>query len=245
MQGVAAAIDEPIAGGRHKVFGNHELAVIPQTSTIASHLPRAIGVAIAIDRARKLGVECCLARRRRRRLQLRRRLAEPRDRPGGAQHDGACRAPASSRAAALRLRGQRDRDQRALTCRMGRERALERGRPPLRERPTVMTLPRRSPLRARWPTGCARPAARPCSTSAPFATSAMQEPMSRPPTARPPTVRADLERDPLLATAAVARRGRCPHRGRARPMNTSRRGSASATSRSPPPGGPSSRARRR
>ena len=26
MQGVAAAIDEPIAGGRHKVFGNHELA---------------------------------------------------------------------------------------------------------------------------------------------------------------------------------------------------------------------------
>ena len=58
MQGVAAAIDEPIAGGRHKVFGNHELAVIPQTSTIASHLPRAMGVAIAIDRARKLGVAC-------------------------------------------------------------------------------------------------------------------------------------------------------------------------------------------
>ncbi len=57
MQGVAAAIDEPIAGGRHKVFGNHALAVIPQTSTIASHLPRAVGVAIAIDRARKLGVE--------------------------------------------------------------------------------------------------------------------------------------------------------------------------------------------
>ena len=58
MQGVAAAIDEPIAGGRHKVFGNHDLAVIPQTSTIASHLPRAMGVAIAIDRARKLGVGC-------------------------------------------------------------------------------------------------------------------------------------------------------------------------------------------
>ena len=58
MQGVTAAIDEPIAGGRHKVFGNHALAVIPQTSTIASHLPRAMGVAIAIDRARKLGVEC-------------------------------------------------------------------------------------------------------------------------------------------------------------------------------------------
>ena len=58
MLGVTAAGDEPIAGGRHKVFGHHDLAVIPQTSTIASQLPRAVGVAIAIDRARKLGVEC-------------------------------------------------------------------------------------------------------------------------------------------------------------------------------------------
>ncbi len=58
MLGVTAAVDEPIAGGRHKVFGHHELAIIPQTSTIASHLPRAVGVAFAIDRARKLGVAC-------------------------------------------------------------------------------------------------------------------------------------------------------------------------------------------
>ena len=36
-----AAADEPIAGGRHKVFGHPDLAVLPQTSTIASHLPRA------------------------------------------------------------------------------------------------------------------------------------------------------------------------------------------------------------
>ena len=43
MLGVTAASDEPIAGGRHKVFGHHDLAVIPQTSTIASHLPRAVG----------------------------------------------------------------------------------------------------------------------------------------------------------------------------------------------------------
>ncbi len=56
LLGVAAAADEPIAGGRHKVFGRRELAVIPQTSTIASHLPRAVGVAFAIERARKLGV---------------------------------------------------------------------------------------------------------------------------------------------------------------------------------------------
>src|SRR6266536_1334760 len=56
LLGVAAATDEPIAGGRHKVFGRHDLAIIPQTSTIASHLPRAMGVAFSISRAAKLGV---------------------------------------------------------------------------------------------------------------------------------------------------------------------------------------------
>src|SRR5262245_5855785 len=58
LLGMAAAVDEPIAGGRHKVFGHHGLAVIPQTSTIASHLPRAVGIAFAIERARELGVPC-------------------------------------------------------------------------------------------------------------------------------------------------------------------------------------------
>ena len=58
LLGMAAAADEPIAGGRHKVFGHADLAVIPQTSTIASHLPRAVGLALALDRATKLGVEC-------------------------------------------------------------------------------------------------------------------------------------------------------------------------------------------
>jgi 2-oxoisovalerate dehydrogenase E1 component len=46
---------EPIAGGRHKVFGHPDLAVVPTTSTIGSHLPRAVGVAFAIDRASKVG----------------------------------------------------------------------------------------------------------------------------------------------------------------------------------------------
>ncbi|MGI8667844.1 MAG: thiamine pyrophosphate-dependent enzyme, partial [Jatrophihabitans sp.] len=54
--GVAAATGEPIAGGRHKVFGNAELAVIPQTSTIASHLPRAIGLAFSLGRAKRVGL---------------------------------------------------------------------------------------------------------------------------------------------------------------------------------------------
>ncbi len=57
LAGMVAATDEPIAGGRHKVFGRHDLAVIPQTSTIASHLPRAVGVAFAIGRAARLGIE--------------------------------------------------------------------------------------------------------------------------------------------------------------------------------------------
>jgi 2-oxoisovalerate dehydrogenase E1 component len=55
LLGVVAAADEPLSGGRHKVFGSRRLAVIPQTSTIGSHLPRAVGLAFALDRARKLG----------------------------------------------------------------------------------------------------------------------------------------------------------------------------------------------
>src|ERR1700682_4031036 len=58
LLGLVAATEEPISGGRHKVFGRHDLNVIPQTSTIASHLPRAVGVAFSIARARKLGVDC-------------------------------------------------------------------------------------------------------------------------------------------------------------------------------------------
>ncbi len=57
LYGVAAATGEPIAGGRHKVFGNKALSVIPQTSTIASHLPRAMGLAYSLERAKRVGVE--------------------------------------------------------------------------------------------------------------------------------------------------------------------------------------------
>ncbi|HEU5418370.1 MAG TPA: thiamine pyrophosphate-dependent enzyme [Streptosporangiaceae bacterium] len=55
LLGLVAAAAEPIAGGRHKVFGHAGLNVIPQTSTIASHLPRAVGLAFALGRAAKLG----------------------------------------------------------------------------------------------------------------------------------------------------------------------------------------------
>ncbi|MFD1322568.1 transketolase C-terminal domain-containing protein, partial [Micromonospora sonneratiae] len=56
LRGVVASAADPIAGGRHKVFGNAELNVIPTTSTIASHLPRAVGIGFAIERLRRLSV---------------------------------------------------------------------------------------------------------------------------------------------------------------------------------------------
>ena len=57
LQGVMGLAAEPIAGGRHKVFGHPASAIIPQTSTIGSHLPRSVGLAIALHRARRLGVD--------------------------------------------------------------------------------------------------------------------------------------------------------------------------------------------
>ncbi len=54
LRGVTASAAEPISGGRHKVFGHSLLHVIPQTSTIASHLPRAVGLGFALGRARRL-----------------------------------------------------------------------------------------------------------------------------------------------------------------------------------------------
>ncbi|KFN42889.1 thiamine pyrophosphate-dependent enzyme [Arenimonas oryziterrae] len=51
----AASKDDPISGGRHKVWGSKPLWVLPQTSTIASHLPKALGTAVAIEQARRIG----------------------------------------------------------------------------------------------------------------------------------------------------------------------------------------------
>ncbi|WP_413644738.1 transketolase C-terminal domain-containing protein [Micromonospora sp. RTP1Z1] len=55
LRGMVASAREPIAGGRHKVFGRADLAVIPTTSTIASHLPRAVGMGLALERLRRVG----------------------------------------------------------------------------------------------------------------------------------------------------------------------------------------------
>lgn len=50
----AASKDDPISGGRHKVLGSKALAIPPQTSTIASHLPKAMGAAYSIPLAERL-----------------------------------------------------------------------------------------------------------------------------------------------------------------------------------------------
>ncbi len=57
LLGQTASSDDPTSGGRHKVWGSVPLWVLPQTSTIASHLPKAVGMAIGIRRALKLGVK--------------------------------------------------------------------------------------------------------------------------------------------------------------------------------------------
>src|SRR6185437_5322344 len=53
----AASQEDPASGGRHKVWGSKPLWVLPQTSTIASHLPKAFGTAVAIEQAPRIGHE--------------------------------------------------------------------------------------------------------------------------------------------------------------------------------------------
>jgi 2-oxoisovalerate dehydrogenase E1 component len=54
-----AAAADPISGGRHKVLGSRALNIPPQTSTIASHLPKAVGAAYSIGLARRSTPEHC------------------------------------------------------------------------------------------------------------------------------------------------------------------------------------------
>jgi 2-oxoisovalerate dehydrogenase E1 component len=53
---LTASAEDPISGGRHKVWGSRPAWVPPQTSTIASHLPKAVGAAFALGRRRRLGL---------------------------------------------------------------------------------------------------------------------------------------------------------------------------------------------
>lgn len=56
MLSFVASSEDPISGGRHKVFGSKALNIPPQTSTIASHLPKAVGAALSISRAKELNL---------------------------------------------------------------------------------------------------------------------------------------------------------------------------------------------
>jgi 2-oxoisovalerate dehydrogenase E1 component len=49
--------EDPISGGRHKVLGSKSLNIPPQTSTIASHLPKAVGAAFSIDLSKRVRPE--------------------------------------------------------------------------------------------------------------------------------------------------------------------------------------------
>lgn len=49
----ACSSEDPISGGRHKVLGSKALNIPPQTSTIASHLPKAVGAAYSIAAAKR------------------------------------------------------------------------------------------------------------------------------------------------------------------------------------------------
>jgi 2-oxoisovalerate dehydrogenase E1 component len=49
----ATSTDDPISGGRHKVLGSKALNIPPQTSTIASHLPKAVGAAYSVGLGRR------------------------------------------------------------------------------------------------------------------------------------------------------------------------------------------------
>ena len=52
---LTSATSDPMSGGRHKVTGHPALSIIPQTSTIASHLPRAVGLGYSLGLAREIG----------------------------------------------------------------------------------------------------------------------------------------------------------------------------------------------
>ncbi|MGE3171741.1 MAG: thiamine pyrophosphate-dependent enzyme [Planctomycetota bacterium] len=56
MLSFCASAEDPVSGGRHKVLGSHSTFVPPQTSTIASHLPKAVGYARALQRMERLGL---------------------------------------------------------------------------------------------------------------------------------------------------------------------------------------------
>ena len=57
LRSFATSTSDPMSGGRHKVLGSKRLNIPPQTSTIASHLPKAVGAAYSVGLARRRSPE--------------------------------------------------------------------------------------------------------------------------------------------------------------------------------------------
>ena len=201
LLGLSAAAADPISGGRHKVFGHPALHILPQTSTIASHLPRAVGLAFALGNLADLAPRRAVARRRRRGDQPRRRLGQPLDGQGAlnaaaylthrgldvpllvvVEDNGSASAPAPRPAGSRR--------------RCGGCRGIE-----------YVEADRRDPDRCSPPsvppsTTSGTGGGRCCCTCGPCASSATPAPTSSSATAASAEIARDHERDPLLATAA-------------------------------------------
>ncbi|GAA2521508.1 transketolase C-terminal domain-containing protein [Pilimelia columellifera] len=54
LRGIVAAATDPASGGRHRSYGCVDLHLLPTTGLYGAHLPRALGVAFAIERAPRL-----------------------------------------------------------------------------------------------------------------------------------------------------------------------------------------------
>ena len=221
LQGLMALADEPIAGGRHKVFGHPDLAIIPQTSTIASHLPRAVGLAIALHRAHRLGRGLRVAGRRRRGVLLRRRLGQPLHRGRGDQHRAQRRLPRAAGPDPVRLRGQRSGASRCRPRRAGSRPRTAPGRVWPTSPPTAPIPARAWPVIARGRAHAYASERRPVflhlRTVRFLGHAGSDVEISY---RTPREIEADYARDPLLATARALRRGRVPSRTRCSPGTT-------------------------
>ena len=186
LLGLLAAADEPIAGGRHKVFGHPDLAVDP--ADLDDRVAPAAGDGRRLRHRPGAAARPAhpLARRRPRRVQLRRRLAEPLDGAGRAERGDLHGAPGHVDAAAAscaRTTGG------GSACRRrpgGSPRRCRRGPGCATSSPTAPTPSACSTSPRTSPTGCARPAGRRCCTCARSATAATPAPTSRRRTARRP-----------------------------------------------------------
>ena len=184
-RGMLAASDEPMAGGRHKVFGHPDLAIIPQTSTIASHLPRALGVAFAIGRARKLEAPICWPADALVVCSFGDASANHSTATGAVNTAVRVALPAPAPAAAPGLRGQRHRHLGPHAGRAGSRRPMDIVPTSATSRSTAPTPLRSWPSRLGWPSGSGSSSARPSSTWRPCASAGTPAPTWRRRTGRP------------------------------------------------------------